>query len=122
MALATLIHSFWGAFGLFPDAADGSLWTAPLTLPKDAQVVLNAGGTEGMRVELADPRFTLLPAFSGERAGGSAGTGGLACPVTWPGQSLAALADQTVRLRIRLARGNHPEPRLFAVYVRSEGI
>ena len=59
VALATLPRDRWGALGLFPAAADGSVWTAPLTLPKDAQIVLNADGTEGIRVEIADERFTL---------------------------------------------------------------
>ena len=39
------------------------------------------------------------------------------CAVVWPGGSLAALAGQAVRLRLRLARGPHPEPRLYAIYV-----
>jgi len=115
VALATLPRDRWGALGLFPQAADGSVWTVPLTLPRGAQVSLNADGAGGMRVEVADERFALLPAFSGDRAGRLAAPDGLECRVSWPGPDLAALAGQTVRLRVRLARGGHAEPRLYAI-------
>jgi hypothetical protein len=64
VALATLPRDRWGALGLFPDATEGSVWSAPVTLPeRGCDVLLNAEGTAGIRVELADDRFKLLPAF-----------------------------------------------------------
>ena len=117
VALATLRRDRWGALGLFPDAADGSVWTAPVRLPQDGQVTLNADGTPGISVEIADERFTLLPEFSGDQAGLAVGPDGLDCPVTWAGGSLVALAGQTLRFRVSLSRGDHPEPRVYAMYL-----
>ena len=71
-----------------------------------------------MRVEIADERFTPLPAFSGEQSGAAQIDGGLDCLVAWPAGSLAALAGQTVRLRVQVKRQGPSEPRLYAVYLR----
>ena len=90
-----------------------------MTLPAGAcQVVLNADHANDMRVEIADERFNLLPGFSGEKSGATQVEGGLACPVSWPGSSLAALGGQTVRLRIRVRKQGAVEPRLYAVYLK----
>ncbi len=118
VALATLPRDRWGALGLNPDASEGTVCTDSMVLSADGQVVLNADGTDGIRVEIVDERFTPLPAFSGDRAGRAVGSGGFDCAVVWPGGSVAALAGQTVRLRLRLTRGAHAEPRLFAIYVK----
>lgn len=117
IALATLPRDRWGALGLMPEMTDGSAWTAPVALPPNAQLALNADGAEGLRVEIADERFTPLPAYAGAHAGRILVPGGLDCPVAWPGHSLAALAGQTVRFRVTLARGPHPDPRVFALYL-----
>lgn len=119
IALATLPRDRWGALGLISDKADGSVWTAPLEIPRDGQVVLNADGVAGIGVEVADERFTLLPEFSGEHAGRVAGPDGLDCPVAWPGKNLATLAGQTVRLHLSLKQSEAGDPRLYAIYLGS---
>lgn len=117
IALATLPRDRWGALGLFPDANEGSVWTAPMILPAGCTLSLNADGADGMRVEVADERFNLLPAFSGANAGRASTAEGLDCPVAWTGQSLDVLSGHTVRFRVTVARLGAVEPRLYAVYL-----
>ncbi len=120
IALATLPRDRWGALGLFPDAADGSVWSAPVTLPAaGAVLMLNADGTAGLRVEVADERFSPIAGFAGPQAGCVAGPDGLDCPVAWPGHDLAELAGQTVRFRLLFAKSADVTPRLFAASVRA---
>jgi hypothetical protein len=112
----------WGALGLVPGQAEGSVWSCPVTLPGGGcQVSLNADRACDLRVEIADERFTPLPAFSGERGGASQVEGGLDCPVRWAAGSLQALGGQTVRLRVQVKRTHAAEPRLYAVYLRETG-
>jgi len=126
IALATLPRDRWGALGLFPDQAEGSVWSCPVTLPdtralsqsKGAQMSLNADRACDMRVEIADERFAPLPAFSGDQSGASQVEGGLECPVAWPQGSLAPLNGQTVRFRVHVERQGSAEPRLYAIYLR----
>ena len=120
VALATLPRDRWGALGLFPDATEGSLWSAPVTLPTGGcELVLNADGAGGVQVEVADDRFALLPAFSGEHGGKASAPGGLECSVAWPGSTLATLGGRTVQFRLRLAKAGNVDPRLFAIYLRA---
>ena len=120
IALATLPRDRWGALGLFPDASEGSLWSAPIALPKGkCEIVLNADGAAGIRVEVADERLGLLPAFSGDNAGKASAPCDLECPVSWPGRSLAALGGKTVRFRLHLTKTENANPRLFAVYLQA---
>ena len=123
VALATLPRDRWGALGLFPDCDEGSVWTQPLTIPPSAAcLVLNAADVAAMSVEVADERFSLLPELSGTSAGEPATGDGLDREVCWTGHSLAALAGETVRFRIRVMRTDTaPEPRLFAGYLRGDG-
>jgi len=121
IALATLPRDRWGALGLFPDANDGSLWSMPITLPlRGCEMAINADGAAGIRVDVADDCFALLPAFPGENSGvASAGADPascLDCPIAWR-QSLAALGGRTVRFRLRLTKTENANPRLFAVYL-----
>jgi hypothetical protein len=117
VALATLPRDRWGALGLFPDQQEGTVWSAPVTLPeKGCELLLNADGAHQMRVEVSDERFGLLPGCSGEQSGSSAEVSGLACAVSWPGRPLAALGGETVRFRIHLQRSHGLEPRLYAIY------
>jgi len=81
-------------------------------------VSLNADRACDMHVEVADARFGLLPAYSGEQSGASKIEGGLDCAVTWPQGDLAALGGQTVRFRFHLQKTDAVEPRLYAVYLR----
>ena len=118
VALATLPRDRWGALGLNPDASEGSVWTAPVTVSPDAKLSLNADGAAGMRVEIADERLNLLPAFSGTSAGVPSEAQGLDCHVRWQGPPLAQLHGQTVRFRVTLTRSEDINPRLFAIYLR----
>jgi hypothetical protein len=83
-------------------------------------VVLNADHADRMSVEISDVNFQLLPDYSGERRGKSSQESGLDCAVAWPAGSLAALGGKTVRFRIHLNKEAGADPRLFAVYLRSE--
>jgi hypothetical protein len=82
-------------------------------------MVLNADAAKTMRVEIADERFQLLPAFSGSNGGTADASGGLECPVTWLSEDLSRLGGEKVRLRIRFERKENREPRLYAVYLRT---
>jgi hypothetical protein len=116
VALATIPRDRWGALGLFPQAAEGTVWSAPVVLPQSGcRLGLNADGASAMRVEVADERFSLLPEFAGKNAGSAAETGGLDCVVRWPRASLGSLGGRTVRFKITLRRGSGAEPRLYAV-------
>jgi hypothetical protein len=118
IGLAELPRDRWGALGLYPRASEGAVWSAPVLLAQaECQLSLNADGVRGMRVEVADERFRLLPDYSGENAGTSVSPAGLDCPVTFPKASLAALAGKSVRLRVHLKKGPQLEPRLYAVYL-----
>ena len=117
VALATLPRDRWGALGLFPDATEGTVWSAPVTLPVGGcQLSLNADGAGEMRVEISDERFSLLPAYSGKRSG-TATRDGLDCAVTWPQGSLARLGGATVRFRLHLTKMGEQDPRLYALYL-----
>ncbi|HJT79194.1 MAG TPA: hypothetical protein VJ739_18505 [Gemmataceae bacterium] len=121
VALATLPRDRWGALGLYPGAAEGSVWSTPVTLPPGGcNVLLNADAAGGMRVEVGDERFRLLPESSGKNAGICRQEGGLDCPVTWPTGNLAALGGKTVRLRVQVNRAGRAEPRLYAVSLKQK--
>jgi hypothetical protein len=119
VALATLPRDRWGALGLFPDQAEGSVWSCPVTLPANGcQVILNADRACDMRVEIADERFNLLPAYSGEQSGVTQVEGGLDCPVAWPAGGLERLGGEIVRFRVQVKRQRTSEPRLYAICLR----
>ena len=121
IALATLPRDRWGALGLFPDAAEGSVWSAPVPLPATgATLTLNADGVAGLRVEVADERFNLIAGFAGEEAGRAAAADGFDCPVAWPRRDLAALGGKTVRFRLTFAQSATANPRLFAATLRTD--
>jgi len=121
VALATLPRDRWGALGLNPGASEGTVWTAPITLDRaGCKVTLNAEGAQGIRVEIADHHFALLPKYSGNHAAAITAKDGLECAVQWPAGSLDALAGKTVRVRFHLTKGEHAEPRLYAAYVTCE--
>ena len=119
VALATLPRDRWGALGIYPNKAEGVLYSAPITLPlRGCQVFLNADHADHMMVELLDERFVPLSSFSGAAAGTPGISSGFECPVTWPGGDLAAVGGATIRLRITLRRSGAVEPRLYAVYLK----
>jgi hypothetical protein len=72
-----------------------------------------------MTVAIADPQFTLLPEYSGDRSGKSDKESGLDCSVAFPAGDLAALGGKTVRFRVQMKKEGSADPRLYAVYLRS---
>ncbi len=129
VAMATLPRDRWGALGLFPSAETsghldeqkhGAVWSAPIRLPASGcQVVLNADHTARMTVEVADPKFQLLPGYSGARSGKSGRESGLDCAVAFPEDNLSALGGKTVRFKINFEKDAAADPRLFAVYLKA---
>ena len=118
VALATLPRDRWGALGLVPHASQGSVWSAPITLPEGyAKVTVNADGARGLRVQVADERFQLLPDYSGANAGTVELDGGLDCPVAWGGADLLAWGGRTVRHRVDQSRTQSADPRLYCIYI-----
>ncbi|MBL4574880.1 MAG: hypothetical protein JKY51_02120 [Opitutaceae bacterium] len=130
VALAILPRDRWGAIGigpsnLFPEDKDppppknsGSVWSAPVRLPASGcQVILNAEQTSGLRVEISDENFQLLPDYSGDQSGKSSQESGLDCVVEWPAGDLLALSGKTVRVKINFEKKENLDPRLFALYL-----
>jgi hypothetical protein len=110
----------WGALGLIPGRDQGSVWSAPITVASgDCRISLNADGCAGVRVELADDQYHLLPEYSGAGAGTVSPGSGLDCAVVWPHADAASLAGKQVRLRCNLTKTGQADPRLFAVYLSS---
>jgi hypothetical protein len=115
VALATLPRDRWGQLRL--TGGSGSVWTTPVVLPKNAaKMFVNCEGAKGFEIEVADARFGKLEGFSGKVEGAQ----GLDCPVHWQGKSLSELAGKTVRFRIAMRSGNGNQPRLYALYLRTE--
>jgi len=114
IALATLPRDRWGAFGIYPDFAEGTVWTMPARVG-GADFTLNAEGASGIRVELADEKFNLLPEFSGRNAGQPAADEGLDVAMKWPEKSPRSLGDRAVRMKFTLRPEGGREPRLFAI-------
>jgi hypothetical protein len=81
---------------------------------------LNAEGAAGITVELSDERFALLSDHSGTASGVVHGDDGLDCTVTWPKRRLSALGGRRVRIRVHLKKRNGIEPRLYAIYLKSD--
>ncbi|NUQ64902.1 MAG: hypothetical protein HUU20_20760 [Pirellulales bacterium] len=119
VALATLPRDRWGALGLAPRQTEGSVWSAPVVLPQDCRVELNADGADQMTVEIADERFGLLSDYAEGQSGRPVQGGGLACEVQWPKGSLKPLAGRTVRFRIHMKSAGDKTPRLYAVYLKA---
>jgi hypothetical protein len=69
---------------------------------------------------MSDERFQLLPQYAGAKGGRSTQESGLDCAVVWPAGSLAALGGKTVRFRINFEQKEGSDPRLFAVYLRTD--
>jgi hypothetical protein len=120
VALATIGRDRWGALRPAPRHNSGCVWTAPLRWPdSNAAIFLNADGARGLRVEIADEQFHLLPEYSGARAGHTTADAGLDCQVEWPMGDLSRLAGKIVRLKIHLQAGEHDAPRLYAVMLNT---
>lgn len=89
VALATLPRDRWGALGLTRRQSEGSVWSAPITLPaQGCRLSLNAQGAHGISVEIADERFQLLDGYHGPQSGRVRDADGLDCPVDWPAGDL----------------------------------
>jgi hypothetical protein len=124
VALATMPRDRWGAIGVVDPkdpTAQGSAWTAPITLPAgDCEFLINATGTTHIQVEIADERFNRFPENSGANAGKSIGPDGLECPVSWAKRDLSKLAGKTVRFQLLFSKKEGIDPRLYAIYLRKK--
>ena len=80
---------------------------------------MNADGADGIDVEIAGERFSLLAGRSAQDAARPVGGEGLDCAVQWPKKTFADLAGRTVRLRINMRRTDKLDPHLYAVYLRT---
>jgi hypothetical protein len=114
IALATLPRDRWGALGLNPGAGEGTICSAPVTLPAGCAFTLNADGVAGLTIELLDEQFRPLPGFAG---GQVAGPDGLDCPVRWKGHALSELGGRPVRIQVKMKRTGDYLPRVYALYV-----
>lgn len=117
VGLAKIPRDRWGALGLWHDRDEGSLWTAPVTLPADAVLQLNAAGLAGLSVTVADERFQPIAGFDGGTT--SDVDDAFAASVAWTDTSLASLAGRTVRFKVSFQRSDGVEPRLFAAALQS---
>ena len=117
IALATLPRDRWGALRLNPGVTEGTVCSAPVTLPmRPSEIALNADGVAGMTVDLLDEQMRPIPGYSG---GVGVGNDGLDCVVRWLERSLANLAGQRVCVLISMRRTDGIEPCLYAVNVKS---
>jgi hypothetical protein len=115
IGLATLPRDRWGSLSVAEGSGNGTVWSAPITLPTEAvELSLNADGAKNITVELADESGTLLPDFSGENSGEVKGSKANVSQVKWKGEGLTALAGKTVRLKLGL-KGE--KTGLYAVYL-----
>ena len=113
VALATIPRDRWGALGLNPDANDGTICSAPVTLPtKSGKLTLNADGAEGITVRILDENFHPIDEFG---SGKCVVSGGLDCPVEWSGHSLSDPMGRTVRFCLQMHRLGDASPRLYAI-------
>ncbi len=104
------------------ERSEGSVWSVLVRLPEAPWILaLSADAAKAMQVEIADTGFHLLPDFSGKHSGRTQTAGGLDCPVSWPKGRLATLQGKIVRFHISLTKSADADPRLYAVYIRSQG-
>lgn len=115
VALATLPRDRWGAWGLTPKAAEGTVCSVPFVLPPGGEIVLNATAAEGLSVQLLDERYTPIPGFE---EGGTEGGDQLDGVVRWTGRDLRELGGRSVRIHVRLTPKGDSAPRLYALYIR----
>jgi hypothetical protein len=116
VALAVLPRDRWGSLRLNPEAQEGLVCSAPVTLPADGwKLTLNADGVTGLSVEVADEHLNLMPQFSGDNSATAQGKDGLDVPVKWAKGNPAELNGKTVRFRVCFKRSPGVEPMLYAV-------
>jgi hypothetical protein len=116
IALATLPRDRWGALGLNPGEDEGTICSAPVTLPSaGGTLTLNADGVAGIAVDLLDEHFHPIPGFA---EGQIVGPDGLDCSASWPGQALAALGGQEVRIQVKIGCAGGDLPRVYALYLK----
>ncbi|MDE0966198.1 MAG: hypothetical protein OSB73_23990, partial [Candidatus Latescibacteria bacterium] len=114
VALATLPRDRWGGLGLNPGVEEGTICSAPVVVPQDGVIRINADGVSGLSVDLLDERFQLLAGFAG---GQVVGPDGLDCLVHWTGKSLAELGGQSVRVQVSIQKTDEALPRVYALYL-----
>jgi len=115
VALATLPRDRWGSLRLAKGAAQGTVWSAPITIPESGcNILLNADGAADVTVELAGEKGDLLPAFSGENRGVVQDAESAVRAVRWADETLSCLGGKTVRLKLGLSGD---KTGLYAVYL-----
>ena len=113
VALATLPRDRWGALALNPGSNEGTICSAPVTIPgTGSTLTVNADGVAGLAVEVLDEEFHPIPGFP---AGKVTGPDGFDCPINWPGHALSELKGKVVRFQVRLRRMGESSPKLFAL-------
>ena len=118
IAIATLPRDRWGSLQLAEGQSQGTVWSAPITLPKEGcSIVLNADKVQGLTIELADEDKNLLKGYSNDQKGMSGRGKSLDRHVKWDDKNLKALGGKTVRLKINVSNA---KTKLFAVYLDSK--
>jgi hypothetical protein len=115
VALATLPRDRWGSLHLAEGASQGTVWSAPITIPKNGcSISLNADDAAELSVELAAEDGKLLPAYSGENRGHVQGAETAVRAVRWADEALSGLGGKTVRIKLGISGD---KTRLYAVYL-----
>lgn len=121
VALATLPRDRWGGLVLDPKAREGAVCSAPIPLPGEPfEILLNAEGCAGAKVELLDERLQPIAGFSGADAGSLAAGSGFDCPVVWPRGGLDRVGGRTARVLVTMRRPDDSaaaavNPTLYAI-------
>ena len=100
-------------------AAEGAIGSGVFPMPATGcDILLNADGARGLRVELLDQEFRPLPGFSGADSALVDSDGGLDCLLKWPRDTLQSLGGRKVRLMVHLKKAGDNQPRVFAITLR----
>ena len=121
VALATLRRDRWGWLALNPGAQEGSICSMPIDVPDQPfDILLNADGCRGMRVELLDERLQPIEGFSGADAGRVDADGGLDCLVQWATEIPSTMHGRLVRVLVTMQKsGDAQSPQLYAIALKA---
>ncbi|MCX7417097.1 MAG: hypothetical protein NTY25_11500 [Planctomycetia bacterium] len=121
VALATLRRDRWGWLALNPGAQEGSICSMPIDVPGHPfDILLNADGCRGMRVELLDERLQPIEGFSGADAGRVDADGGLDCLVQWATEIPSTMRGRPVRVLVTMQKPSDAQsPQLYAIALKA---